>query len=73
MSKKREVVQKMIESQTKAFMREEIHPVDILIGVHNAMAYGNIFDEVGLDISDEQLEQLFEGLGETIKVLGELE
>lgn len=33
---------------------------DVMIAVHNACAHGEIFESTGEDVSEEQLEELFE-------------
>lgn len=33
---------------------------DVMIGIHNACAHGEIFESTGEDVSEEQLEELFE-------------
>ncbi len=42
---------------------------DVMIAVHNACAHGDIFDTTGEDVSEDQLEELFEHFDAILAIL----
>lgn len=46
-------------------------PKVFAIGLHNACAHGDIFAELGHDVSDESMDKLYEGI-DTIKAAADL-
>lgn len=62
-----DVVTEFIKSMIK--LSED--PRQVMVGVHNAFVFGDIFDEIDFDITEGELAQIFEGLEIIDKALDE--
>ena len=63
----------MVTELIKALVRTSENPRGVMVGVHNAFVHGEILDEAGIDCSEKDLEDLFEGFDKSIKALSHME
>lgn len=57
----------------KEMMKLSESPKSVWAGIHNCFVFGEIFEEIGLDISEKQLEKLFEHIDAISSILEEVE
>jgi hypothetical protein len=50
-------------------IRDESTPLSILIALHNICSHGELLEEIGLNVTDESLGQLFDGFDLSINAL----
>ncbi len=62
-----EVVTDFIQSA----IRLSEDPQQVLTGIHNAFVHGEIFDQIGFNITEEKLGKVFEGIEVIQKALVE--
>lgn len=62
----------MLESIIKNLIQVST-PADFASALHNAFVHGEVFEEVGIEFTDEQLSRIFDGLDIIVKTCKELE
>ena len=59
-------INEIVTDFIKSAIRLSEDPQQVVAGIHNAFVFGEIFEDIGFDITDEKLGKIFEGI-ETIK------
>jgi hypothetical protein len=55
-------INEVVTEFIKTMIKISDDPRQVFVGIHNAFVFGEIFDEIGFDFSEEQLGQLFNGI-----------
>ncbi len=63
----------IVEGMVRGMIKAEVSPVGIMIGVHNAFSHGECLTDAGLDVPEEALKKLFDGLDVAIQAMKEIE
>lgn len=56
-----------MEATFKAWILAGVPTKDIVVALHNACVHGNVMTEAGEDVTDANLEQLFQGFDLCLK------
>ncbi len=59
-------INEIVTDFIKSAIRLSEDPQQVVAGIHNAFILGEIFDDIGVDITHEELGKIFEGI-ETIQ------
>ncbi len=46
----------------KTMIKLSDDPRQVVVGIHNTFVFGEIFEEIGFDITEEELTQIFDGI-----------
>ena len=64
----------MVDILTSAAVAKEPQMLqDILIGIKNALAHGDVLRNVGMEVPEKQLKKLHDGLEAAIKAAGKIQ
>ena len=61
------------ERQMTALLQAEFSLADILCGLHNACVHGTVMTEAGANVTDQNLEKLFQGFDLALAAAREME
>jgi len=63
----------LIETTFRIWIREGVLASDILCALDNACAHGQVLTDNGANVTDKQLEKLFDGFDKSLKALRKME
>lgn len=55
-------INEVVTDFIKSAIRLSDDPQQVLTGIHNAFVHGEIFDQIGFNITEENLGKIFEGI-----------
>ena len=55
-------INQVVTDFIKLAIRLSEDPYQVIVGLHNAFVFGEIFDEIDFDITEEELGRVFEGI-----------
>jgi hypothetical protein len=64
----------VVDAMIRGLVVNEVNPLDILIGIHNAFVHGEILKEAGLtlDEGDKNLGKLFHGFDISMEAMKQI-
>lgn len=64
-------INKIVTDFIKSAIRLSEDPRQVVTGIHNAFVFGEIFEDIDFDITDEKLGKIFEGIATIQEALKE--
>ena len=55
-------INEIVTDFIKSAIRQSEDPQQVLVGIYNAFVHGEIFDQIGFNITEENLGKIFEGI-----------
>ena len=63
----------IVEMFIRQMVKISRDPQQVWVGIHNAFAFGDVFDETGIHMSDEDLEEIFKGINAVGKAFNNID
>ena len=62
----------IIEGMIRGMIHQGVSPCAILVGIHNAFVHGDCLISEGLYVSDQSLQQLFDGFEMSMQAMKDI-